>query len=210
MNLRPAPRIPTWILTLLCAASDRDEVIGDLTEQYQRGRGAIWYWHQALFVVFTGLYRQAAATRITVGAGVSLILTAAALWVILLTPIWRILLVPVLGGVLVGVVMSLMSRLRPAALPDLESSTFELPTLVRIDSSTIPVRGGIGAGILVAVLLGGVLADLPTLRLLALPGIFGGLLFAVVLRVWRRGEGSASSGTVLGLQSGRVGSEPTR
>jgi hypothetical protein len=58
--------------------------------------------------------------------------------------------------------------------------------LPRIDSSKIPISGGMGAGLLIAILLSGALHDLPLLRVLAIPGILTGLLFAGILRLWRK------------------------
>ena len=40
----------------------------------------------------------------------------------------------------------------------------------------IDIQGGIGAGILILMLLGAVLIGLPALRWFAFPGIFGGLV----------------------------------
>jgi len=57
---------------------------------------------------------------------------------------------------------------------------------VRIDSSKIPVRGGIGAGILIVVLLSGVLVALPELRLLAAMALLAGVAFGGLLFIWRR------------------------
>lgn len=58
--------------------------------------------------------------------------------------------------------------------------------LPRIDSSKIPIAGGVGAGLLIVILLSGALHDLPLLRVMAIPGILAGLLFAGVLRFWKR------------------------
>ena len=58
--------------------------------------------------------------------------------------------------------------------------------VARIDSSNIPVRGGIAAGIAIAILLTGALIELPSLRLLVVPGIVGGLVFGGILLVRRR------------------------
>jgi hypothetical protein len=35
-----------------------ESVLGDLSEQYQRGRGSIWYWRQVLSIVYMGLFRE--------------------------------------------------------------------------------------------------------------------------------------------------------
>jgi hypothetical protein len=35
-----------------------ESIVGDLFEQYQRGRGRIWYWRQILAIVFVGLLQE--------------------------------------------------------------------------------------------------------------------------------------------------------
>jgi hypothetical protein len=57
---------------------------------------------------------------------------------------------------------------------------------VRIDSSKIPIRGGIGAGILIVILLSGVLVALPELRLVAAIAILAGIAFGGLLFLWRK------------------------
>jgi hypothetical protein len=55
-----------------------------------------------------------------------------------------------------------------------------------IDSSRIPVRGGIGTALLIALLLAGMLVDLPGLRSVALGAGVAGVVFGVALILWRR------------------------
>ena len=50
----------------------------------------------------------------------------------------------------------------------------------------IPIRGGIGAGVLIAILVLSMLAELPQLRWRFLGSTALGLLFAVALILWRR------------------------
>jgi hypothetical protein len=57
---------------------------------------------------------------------------------------------------------------------------------VRIDSSKIPIRGGMGAGILIVILLSGVLVALPELRLLAAMALLAGVVFGGLLFLSRR------------------------
>lgn len=56
----------------------------------------------------------------------------------------------------------------------------------RISMSRIPVRGGIGAFVLIVILIAAVLGDLPQLRGPFLGGVGLGLMFAVALILWRR------------------------
>jgi hypothetical protein len=52
--------------------------------------------------------------------------------------------------------------------------------------SNVPVGGGLGAGILILILLTAVLHDLPELRRWALPGLLAGVVVAIGLRIWRK------------------------
>lgn len=56
----------------------------------------------------------------------------------------------------------------------------------QITMSRIPIRGGIGAFVLIVILVAAVLADLPQLRGPFLGGVGLGLVFAVALILWRR------------------------
>jgi hypothetical protein len=56
----------------------------------------------------------------------------------------------------------------------------------RIDR--IPIRGGIGVGIVIVVLVAAIILDLPGLRIPALLGIAGGVVLAAVLVAWHRGK----------------------
>src|SRR5688572_8731355 len=58
MRLRPEPTAATWLLKLFCSSPEHESVIGDLLEQYQRGRGRFWCWRQVIAIVFLGLYRE--------------------------------------------------------------------------------------------------------------------------------------------------------
>jgi hypothetical protein len=64
MSLRPVPPVATWFLELFCSGAEYDSVIGDLFEEYHRGRGRSWYWRQVLVIVFFGLYRKTARRRL--------------------------------------------------------------------------------------------------------------------------------------------------
>jgi hypothetical protein len=58
--MRPAPAVATRFLELLCSSAEHESVIGDLFEEYHRGRGRLWYWRQVLVIVFLGLYGRTA------------------------------------------------------------------------------------------------------------------------------------------------------
>jgi hypothetical protein len=186
MKLRPVPPAATWFLKLFCSGPEHDSMIGDLMEQYQRGHHPLWYWRQVIAIVFFGLYRRAErgilapTNTVPFRQGFALILLAAVLSAVLLSEIWMLFLVGILAGVIIGGLKSWRGDGRT------EPTGSDAPGPARIDSSKIPIRGGIGAGILIVILLTGVLLDLPELRLLAGPGILAGLVFAGILRLWRK------------------------
>jgi hypothetical protein len=65
-------------------------------------------------------------------------------------------------------------------------SDFDARPPTQITMSRIPIRGGIGAFVLIVILVAGVLADLPQLRWIYLGAVAFGLLFALALILWRR------------------------
>jgi hypothetical protein len=71
--------------------------------------------------------------------------------------------------------------------------------------SRISIQGGIGAGLLIAVLIGSMLAELPLLRGPALAALAGGLVLAAALIAWhrRRPLEARTSPLSLGLYEGR-------
>ena len=71
--------------------------------------------------------------------------------------------------------------------------------------SRISIQGGIGAGLLIAVIIGSMLAELPMLRGPALAALAGGVILAAALFAWHRRR-PLESRTVplsLGLYEGR-------
>ncbi|HET9132103.1 MAG TPA: hypothetical protein VFO86_14200 [Terriglobia bacterium] len=58
MTLKPTPRVATWFLNRFGSNVEDESVMGDLFEQYQRDRGAFWYWRQVLSIVFGGLLQE--------------------------------------------------------------------------------------------------------------------------------------------------------
>lgn len=51
MNRDQPPRLATWLLDHLGDRYRRDALVGDLTEEYRRGRSGGWYWQQTLWAV---------------------------------------------------------------------------------------------------------------------------------------------------------------
>ena len=200
MRVRMAPPAAQWLLKRLCSGPKYEPVIGDLTEQYERGRySPFWYWKQVLSIVFLGYYRETVgrslvpASRVRLGGVFAWILVIATMTVVLLTDIWMIFLAVIIAGILVGSFKFLHHGDRT------DEARFSSPDVARIDSAKIPINGGIGAGVVIAVLLAGVLIELPVLRYMAAPGILGGLLMALALRFWRRSHSPTPPFTKLDL-----------
>jgi hypothetical protein len=47
MRASRPPRLADWLLLRLASGAKRHSLLGDLHEQYQRGRSSLWYWRQA-------------------------------------------------------------------------------------------------------------------------------------------------------------------
>jgi len=186
MTLRPAPIVATWILKLFSHGPEFESMEGDLLEEYQRGRSSFWYWRQVLNIVVLGLYRKpgnsplVATDRFPMGAVFAVLLLIAVVSALVLSPLLPIFLIVIAAGVVIGGLRQLHKDGTAKPAPE------NAPALVRIDSSKISVGGGLGAGLIILVLLSAVLHDLAPLRVLAAPGLLAGLLFAVILRYWRR------------------------
>ncbi len=53
-TLRRPPAIPAWLLRRLVS---NDALVGDLTEEFRRGRSAAWYWRQVVTAIVVGRSR---------------------------------------------------------------------------------------------------------------------------------------------------------
>jgi hypothetical protein len=47
MRASRPPRLADWLLFRLAFGARRHSLVGDLHEQYARGRSSVWYWRQA-------------------------------------------------------------------------------------------------------------------------------------------------------------------
>jgi hypothetical protein len=45
------PPLATWLLTRLTSGEKSESLVGDVIEQYQRGRSAAWYWRQVIAAI---------------------------------------------------------------------------------------------------------------------------------------------------------------
>lgn len=70
---------------------------------------------------------------------------------------------------------------------------------VQINTQRIPVGSGVGAAVLIAILLLGMFLDLPGVRGTALGGAFIGLLLAAALILLRRRTAGRQPGPTLGI-----------
>ncbi len=56
--MKRTPFLPTWLLKHLGCSSDNDAVMGDLSERYQQGKTAAWYWKQTLVAVIVSAFDE--------------------------------------------------------------------------------------------------------------------------------------------------------
>src|SRR5688572_7888359 len=143
MTLRLAPPAATGLLKLFCSGPEYDSVIGDLTEQYQLGHSPWWYWKQVLAIVVFGNYRHAVQrplvsnSRPPVGQAFALVVVIVSIVGALLSDVFWVMFIPPLIGGLIAVVIFLFGPDHAAPTP------LHAPAVVRIDSSKIPIGGGI-------------------------------------------------------------------
>jgi hypothetical protein len=52
------PRLATWLVKRFGVAVCTDPLIGDLLEEFIRGRSRLWYWKQALRAIVIGVYQD--------------------------------------------------------------------------------------------------------------------------------------------------------
>jgi hypothetical protein len=55
VNTSKPPRMAHWLLEQWANSPTRESLIGDLLEQYQRGRPAAWFWRQTVRAVIASL-----------------------------------------------------------------------------------------------------------------------------------------------------------
>jgi len=191
---RNAPRFVLWLLNVFCSGPGEESITGDLLEQYQQGRGRIWFWFQAAGIVMFRLYRRAAQrvlhpkTRYTAKQNLALILLLAAVPLMFVAGSYALQgtsVLPLLAlGLLSGIVVEALNLMD--GTDRIDSAKFTTPDRAKIDSSQIRVNGGPGSAALITILLGGVLDALPELRFLAAAAAIAGPILAIAMRLWRR------------------------
>ena len=58
MNRNQPPKLATWMLQHFGSGADNETLLGDLAEQYQQKRSALWYWRQALKAIPVSLFKE--------------------------------------------------------------------------------------------------------------------------------------------------------
>ena len=53
--MKRPPLIATWLLRHFADPYRRDALLGDLHEEYERGRSTAWYWRQVSVAVLAGM-----------------------------------------------------------------------------------------------------------------------------------------------------------
>jgi hypothetical protein len=56
--MKRTPFLPTWLLKHLGCSSDNHAVLGDLSERYQQGQTAAWYWKQTLVAIIVSAFDE--------------------------------------------------------------------------------------------------------------------------------------------------------
>src|SRR4051812_7298350 len=70
------PRLADWLLQRLMSGRRRDSIIGDLHEQYERGRSGAWYWRHTITTILVGDTMKQRLLWILVPTAVTAALTA--------------------------------------------------------------------------------------------------------------------------------------
>ena len=155
---------------------NRESLIGDLTEQYQRGRSTIWYWRQVLAAIFGGAARGIRGRkRLATG---SLVLTLFAVvgpvlgaWVAVIAMV----------GALVAMAIHAWYGRHPSDLPMPSDPQRRSP---QINFSSTEVAGNIGGLIFVVGSVFIVVLGLPSVVWFLLAGTVAGCILAWGLIAW--------------------------
>lgn len=69
--MRRPPRLAIWVLEWLGYSAQNPALVGDLVEEFARGRSAGWFWRQAAWAVAVGMRRNARDSRWYLAAALS-------------------------------------------------------------------------------------------------------------------------------------------
>jgi len=87
MSASRPPRVAHWLLTRWTAGARRESLVGDIFEQYQRGRSSTWYWRQtisavaATFATETWQHKMLAASVVALSVSLPDIYMLSRVWV---------------------------------------------------------------------------------------------------------------------------------
>lgn len=102
MRQRQPPRIATWLLTRLGPAGRNESLMGDLVEQFRKGRSASWYWRQAVGAMLVATVRDVRDHKLLAFRAVTVGLASLwTFWVLASVPL-RLVWVLSNGGLYVG------------------------------------------------------------------------------------------------------------
>jgi hypothetical protein len=183
--MKREPAIATGLLKLFCSDAHYDAATGDLMEQYQAGRGTIWYWRQVLDILCLALFSKVLrrplvrTQRMPVGQALGLFLLFCALsasFVSLAGEILMIIIGIVMTGVFIFLYLSEGTNRAPFDRPPLPISTG--PSVhPGISLHHIPVEGAVGLLFVIgtALIFAIGIRQVREILLLTVPlGIFGG------------------------------------
>jgi hypothetical protein len=142
------PAVATWFLKLFLNRVEDESIVGDLLEQYQRGRGWFWYWRQVIGIVGLRLCRKVQRLSVSInsfsiGQAAAVLLFVAVISAVLLSDIWALLLIGIIGGIIAGSLTFLLGNTQTEP-PKFNGSG---PAPMRhpgISISHIPVEGSAG------------------------------------------------------------------
>jgi hypothetical protein len=58
MSAASPPLLASWLLRRLAGGPMRESLIGDIDQQFARGRSSFWYWRQVLLAILVGVARD--------------------------------------------------------------------------------------------------------------------------------------------------------
>jgi hypothetical protein len=93
MTLRQPPSVAGLLLKRLVPAHDHDALLGDLSEEYQRGRSIAWYWLQIFVAIAVGTWKDVRANALV---------AARAIIIGLIAQVFLLAAFPVLENILTG------------------------------------------------------------------------------------------------------------
>jgi hypothetical protein len=82
MRPNDPPAIATWMLEHLTRGRKNEALVGDLLEEFRRGRSATWYWRQVLVAVAVGFTEEIRAQWLTIVYAILCVIPLPAYWML--------------------------------------------------------------------------------------------------------------------------------